>query len=91
MEGVPAATGAVDASNAAGKAPATNGALAGSVSNASRGAAGHSGNPFEGDSLAMMIASRGSGGLKMGASGTQHAFLGAQDSSGDLAALLKAR
>ena len=87
-----AATGATGAvSNAAGKAPAANGALAASTSNASRGAAGHSGNPFEGDSLAMMIASRGSGGLKMGASGTQHAFLGAQDSSGDLAALLKAR
>jgi hypothetical protein len=86
MEGASAAT-----SNAAGKAPVADGPLAGTVSNASRGAAGHSGNPFEGDSLAMMIAARGSGGLKMAASGTQHAFLGAQDSSGDLAALLKAR
>lgn len=77
---------------AAGKQPVAESAgMTGVTANASRGAHGRSANPFEDDPLAAMIASRGSGGLKMGASGTQHAFLGAQDSSGDIAALLKAR
>jgi hypothetical protein len=71
---------------AQGKQPAAEGSMTAVTANASRG---RSANPFDGDPLAAMIASRGSGHGKLMASGTQHAFLGAQDASGDIAALLK--
>ena len=73
---------------AQGKQLAAEGSMTAVTSNASRG---RSANPFDGDPLAAMIASRGSGHGKIMASGTQHAFLGAQDASGDIAALLKAQ
>lgn len=75
---------------ALGKQPVAEGSMTAVTANASRGAHGRSANPFDGDPLAAMIASRGSGHGKLMASGTQHAFLGAQDASGDIAALLKA-
>ena len=71
---------------AQGKQPAAEGSMTAVTANASRG---RSANPFDGDPLAAMIASRGSGHGKLMASGTQHAFLGAQDALGDIAALLK--
>lgn len=76
---------------AQGKQPLAEGSMTAVTANASRGAHGRSANPFDGDPLAAMIASRGSGHGKLMASGTQHAFLGAQDASGDIAALLKAQ
>ena len=76
---------------AQGKQPLAEGSMTAVTANASRGAHGRSANPFDGDPPAAMIASRGSGLGKLMASGTQHAFLGAQDASGDIAALLKAQ
>jgi len=62
------------------------------TSNASRGANGSGRlNPFEDDPLAAMISHRGAGGLRMTASGTAHAFLGAVDQSGDIAAILRSQ
>lgn len=62
------------------------------TSNASRSVTGSGRlNPFEDDPLAAMISHRGAGGLRMTASGTSHAFLGAVDQSGDIAAILRSQ
>lgn len=66
---------------------------------ASRGAAADArarslqrgGNPFDSDPLAAMIMSRGSGGLRVTSSSTGHAFLGATDSNGDIASIIRSQ
>jgi hypothetical protein len=60
--------------------------------NASKGAASSSkANPFEaGGGLAQFVMNRSSGGLRVGASGTQHALLGSTDNNTDIAAALRA-
>ena len=88
----PASSGAADAAPSEkmmGKKP-MEAAMQAVTSNASRGVSGNGRiNPFEDDPLAAMIAHRGSGGLRMTHSGTSHAFLGAVDQSGDIAAILR--
>ena len=57
---------------------------------ASKAAGAVSGNPIQQDDLLTSLLSRSSGGLRMNASGTQHAFLGAAGGEGNLIASLTA-
>ena len=57
---------------------------------ASKAATGHArANPLENDLLQGLL-SRSTGGLRMGSSGTQHAFLGSASGDGNLMATLAA-
>jgi hypothetical protein len=53
-------------------------------------AAGAMGNPIQQQDLLTSLLNRSSGGLRMNASGTQHAFLGAAGGEGNLIASLTA-
>ena len=57
---------------------------------ASKAAGAVSGNPIQQEDLLTSLLNRSSGGLRMNASGTQHAFLGAAGSEGNLIASLTA-
>ena len=57
---------------------------------ASKAGGAMSGNPIQQQDLLSSLLSRSSGGLRMNASGTQHAFLGASGGEGNLIASLTA-